>query len=152
MAMLYQLYLHLGTSQLHFPDPITHLVAQQSETLIESFGYTADIRPHETESSMRLSVNEVYLARIVEGCNAVSVIILFIAFILAFFDTWKTTIVYCLAGATLIYGLNIVRIALLCIGIYEYPEHYHLLHGVLFPLVIYGIVFVLWIMLHYFKP
>ena len=145
MALLYQGYLKFGTSEVYYPDFVTHLVAQQSETVIDSFGYEALIEPHPDEASMKLYVNGKFLARVVEGCNAISVILLFIAFIIAFFDTWKATLVYILAGSVVIYGLNIFRIALLCIGIYEYPDQYHLLHGILFPLVIYGIVFLLWI-------
>ena len=145
LALLYQVYLKYGASEVYYPDPITHLVAQQSESVIDSFGYDSLIEPHPNEASMKLYVNGKFLARIVEGCNAISVILLFIAFIVAFFDTWKTTLVYILAGSAVIYGLNIFRIAFLCIGIYEYPEQYHLLHGILFPLVIYGIVFLLWL-------
>ena len=44
-----------------------------------------------------------------------------------------------------IYIFNIFRIALLCWAIYYFPEYEHILHGVLFPLVIYGVVFALWI-------
>nr|WP_311195767.1 hypothetical protein [Antarcticibacterium sp. 1MA-6-2] len=50
-----------------------------------------------------------------------------------------------LAGGVIIYVMNIVRIALLSIGIYEYPRYAEFMHSILFPLVIYGTVFVLWI-------
>lgn len=144
MALLYQAYLTYGASEVYYPDPVTHLVAQQSELVINTFGYHSRISPHPDEASMKLYINNQFLARVVEGCNALSVMILFAAFVIAFFDTWKSTLLYILAGSVLIYGLNIFRIAFLCIGIYEYPEQYHLLHGILFPLVIYGIVFFLW--------
>jgi len=145
MALLYQVYLKYGASEVYYPDFVTHLVAQQSETLINAFGYASVIAPHPEEASMKLYINGQFLARVVEGCNAISVMILFTAFVVAFFDTWKSTLLYIFAGVVLIYGLNIFRIALLCIGIYEFPEQYHLLHGILFPLVIYGVVFLLWI-------
>jgi exosortase family protein XrtF len=45
----------------------------------------------------------------------------------------------------LIFILNIFRIALLTKGLYKYPEYGTFLHDILFPLVIYGVVFVLWI-------
>jgi exosortase family protein XrtF len=41
--------------------------------------------------------------------------------------------------------LNIGRIALLCIALYDFPQMEHILHGVIFPLVIYGVVFLLWV-------
>lgn len=145
LALVYQGYLKFGASDVYYPDYITHLVAQQSEAVINAFGYESVVEPHPDEASMKLYINGNYLARVVEGCNAISVMILFVAFIIAFFDTWKSTLLYILAGTALIYGLNIFRIAFLCIGIFEFPEQYHLLHGILFPLVIYGIVFLLWI-------
>jgi exosortase family protein XrtF len=46
----------------------------------------------------------------------------------------------------LIFILNIFRIALLTIGLYKYPEYGTFLHDILFPLVIYGVVFLLWIL------
>ena len=86
-----------------------------------------------------------YLARIIEGCNAISVIILFASFIFAFSAKFKTTFLFILLGSALIFVLNILRIALLTIGLYYYPEYEEFLHNIVFPVVIYGVVFVLWI-------
>lgn len=49
------------------------------------------------------------------------------------------------SGGVLIYVLNVLRVALITIGIFHYPEHTDLLHEILFPLFIYGVVFLLWI-------
>lgn len=86
-----------------------------------------------------------YIARIIEGCNSISVIILFVAFIYAFAGRLKVTVIYMIGGAFLIYFLNILRILCFSILVYYFPEHEHLLHGVIFPLMIYGVVFLLWI-------
>lgn len=145
LSLFYNAYLVFFRSTRYYPDYITHLVAVQSEKLIRSLGYSADILPHQTELSMKLYVNDLFMARIVEGCNSVSIIILFIAFILAFFGRWRMTLLYIFAGSVIIYAMNIFRIAALSIGIYEFPQYAHILHGILFPLVIYGTVFVLWL-------
>ena len=144
-TLFYNLYLDFFRSPVYFPDYITHLVAKQSEALINSFGYNAKIIPHQSELSMKLIINEVYLARIIEGCNAVSIIILFLAFVLSFFGKFKTTLLYLLAGSVIIYAMNIIRIAVLAIGIYEYPQHTQFLHSIVFPLIIYGTIFILWL-------
>lgn len=144
-TLFYNLYLDFFRSPVYFPDYITHLVAKQSEALINSFGYNAKIIPHQSELSIKLIINEVYLARIIEGCNAVSIIILFLAFVLSFFGKFKTTLLYLLAGSVIIYGMNIIRIAVLAIGIYEYPQHTQFLHSIVFPLIIYGTIFILWL-------
>ena len=57
----------------------------------------------------------------------------------------KETLLFILLGSVLIHILNIARIALLCMALYSFPEYEHMLHGVVFPLIIYGIVFLLWV-------
>lgn len=144
-SILYNGYLEFFQSQKYYPDFFTHLVAVQSEAIIETFGYTTRIIPHEQELSMKLYIDDFFLARIVEGCNAISIIILFTSFVLSFFAKIKTTFLFILAGIVIIYVMNIVRIAILAIGIYEYPQHADFLHSIVFPLIIYGTVFLLWI-------
>jgi exosortase family protein XrtF len=144
LVLLYQAYLKYGASQTYYPDLITHLVAQQSELIIQSLGYDGVVEPSKIEAAMNLKINGLQLARIIEGCNAVSIILLFIAFMLSFWGGWKRTLLFILGGSVLIYSMNISRIALLSIGIYEYPEHATLLHGTVFPAIIYGTVFLLW--------
>jgi len=48
-------------------------------------------------------------------------------------------------GSFIIYVFNVLRIALLTISLYHYPNLEHILHGVVFPLFIYGVVFLIWI-------
>lgn len=152
-TIAYNYYLTNFSSQTYYPEIITHVVTLQSQELIEAFGYTTKSIKSLNDPSMRLGVNGQYLVRIVEGCNAISVMILFMAFILAFKTTWKKTLLYILAGLAIIYALNILRIALLTIALYEYPQYEHFLHGTVFPAIIYGVVFLLWfIWIKNFKP
>lgn len=144
LVFLYELYLDHYFSR-GLPDIITRTVAMQTEAFIKSLGYDAFVAPSSMYPLMNLSVNDVFIARIIEGCNSVSLLILFLAFMLSFFGKIKPTLFFILAGLAIIYGINIVRIALLSIGIYEMPEKAHFLHEIVFPLVIYGTVFLLWI-------
>ncbi len=144
-SIFYNAYLTFFESSNYYPDFFTHLVAVQSEAVIESFGYTSKIRIHPTEPSLQLYVNDVFLARIVEGCNSISIIILFTSFILSFFAKFKITFLYIFSGAVLIYIANILRIVILAVGIYEYPQYTSFLHTIVFPLIIYGTVFILWV-------
>ncbi|MCR9181301.1 MAG: exosortase family protein XrtF [Flavobacteriaceae bacterium] len=146
LSLLYNAYLHFGQSETWYPDPITHLVAKQTSMLTSGFGYQAEITPHPNEASMKLILNDRYLARIVEGCNALSVIALFAAFIVAFHQKWKPTLLYIFVGSVLIYCANLFRIVLLAIALYEYPQYEEVLHGVVFPAIIYGMVFLLWVL------
>lgn len=144
LTLVYNLYLNLSDGTLYYPDYITNLVAKQTNTLLNDIGYNASILPHPKEASIQLIVNGKYLGRVVEGCNGVSVIILFLAFIVAFAGKFKTTLLYCFVGSAIIYTFNLIRIVILSVGLYHYPWRKEVLHSVIFPLLIYGTVFFLW--------
>ena len=129
----------------YYPDYVTHLVANQCSAFIGSFE-NAMVAPHTTEPSMKLIVNGKFVARIIEGCNSISIIILFASFVIAFAQKFKKTILFLMAGAVLIYAVNILRIVFLAYTLYHYPEYEKILHSVIFPGIIYGMVFLLWMM------
>ncbi len=144
-SVLYKFYLQFSDGSKFYPDYMTNLVSKQSEALLNTFGYETRVTPHPNEPSMKLIVNETYLARIIEGCNSISVIILFFSFIIAFSGKLKTTLFYILSGSVLIYAVNLLRIVFLSLGLYHYPEKSEVLHNVIFPAIIYGMVFLLWV-------
>ena len=145
LSVVYWLYLNQYDAAAHEVDGVTHLVARQSAAMTRFLGEDAEIMPHKSEASYRFFINQKALVRIVEGCNAVSVMILFVAFIVAFSSTIKRTLLYIVTGLIILHILNILRIALLSIGLYYYKEWGTVLHDVVFPLFIYGVVLVLWI-------
>ncbi|MCF7567582.1 exosortase family protein XrtF [Sabulilitoribacter arenilitoris] len=144
-SVLYHFYLEVSEGSKYYPDYLTHLVAKQTESLLNTFGYSTQVLPHPDEASMKVVVNGKYIARVIEGCNAVSVIILFLSFVIAFSGKLKTSLFFIISGSILIYAANLLRITLFTIVIYHYPEKQSFLHDVLFPLAIYGFVFLLWI-------
>ena len=143
-SIVYKVYLDVSDGSSYYPDYVTNLTARQSQSLLETIGYNATIEAHPDEASMKLIINNKYVARVIEGCNSVSVIILFVAFIMAFSGKWKPTFIFILAGSVLIYSVNLFRIVVLSIGLYHYPWRKEILHTVIFPLIIYGMVFLLW--------
>lgn len=145
LTFIYQSYLGLFDEQKFEVDGFTKIVANQSKQVLSLFDSQSYTMPNLKESSVNLFYHGKWVARIIEGCNALSVIILFISFIIAFTGKWKQTLVFILLGAMIIHFFNIIRIALLCMAIFHYNQYEHLLHGVIFPLFIYGIVFLLWV-------
>ena len=91
LALGYQTYLTHFSSEKYYPDYVTHLVSYQSKYVAEALGYEVRVAPHPTDLSMKFIINNEYVARIVEGCNAISVMILFVAFIIAFHSNFKKT-------------------------------------------------------------
>jgi exosortase family protein XrtF len=126
-------------------DSITELVAENTKQLLILFNEDADIVKNNSESFIRLIYNQQYVARIIEGCNAISIIILFISFVVSFSGRMRPTLFFVLGGSLIIYVLNVARIAVLCVLIYFFPKQQSLVHGVFFPLFIYGVVFILWV-------
>lgn len=147
MLIVYSFY--LNANQISEPnfvcDPITQKVAYQTTSLLNSVNIKANALQHSSELSIKLMVNNQYVARVVEGCNAVSVIILFIAFVLAFSGSFFKTLIYIILGSYIIYYINIARIAFIAVAIYFYPEYSDFFHQILFPLIIYGVTFMLWV-------
>lgn len=125
--------------------PITTKVANQTAKMITILGYKAKVEQHKEELSIKIWINKNYVSRVIEGCNSISVIILFLAFIIAFSGRIKATIIYGIVGSLLIYIVNIFRIAILSIGILKFPKQQNILHSIVFPAIIYGMVFLLWI-------
>lgn len=144
LSIGYKIYLDKSDGTLYYPDYMTHLVAEQTSTLLSSIGYNGEVQPHGSEPSMKVIINGNYVARVIEGCNSVSIIILFISFVIAFKSSIKATFLYILAGSVLIYSVNLLRIVVLSVGLYHYPWRREFLHAVVFPMIIYGLVFVLW--------
>jgi len=145
LGIAYQYYLSRYDEKKNEVDPITISVANQSEQLMVLFGVNVKTRMHESQPSIKVFYNYDYVARIIEGCNAISVMILFAAFVVAFSGKWRQTLLFILFGVVLIHVLNVARIALLCSAIYHFPEYEHFLHSVIFPLFIYSVVFILWV-------
>lgn len=145
LTIIYQSYLNRFDASKNEVDSFTQLVAKQTETVLSWFDAQSYTMPNQKEPSVKMFYHGKYVSRIIEGCNALSVMILFISFVVAFSGKFTKTIAFIAFGIILIHILNIIRIALLSIGLYHFPEYEHILHGVIFPLIIYGVVFLLWV-------
>lgn len=146
LTLIYKLYLKQFDSLLVFEvDEFTASLARQVQYVLELLNYKCNLMVHDNQASIKLFLEDQYVARIVEGCNALSVMILFAAFVVAFTGKWLRTISFIALGGVIIHLLNILRIVLLSIALLNYPEQENLLHGVVFPLFIYGVVFGLWV-------
>jgi len=146
LLSIYSVYLRQTQNRDVFScAPVTKMVANHTAKLAQLFGYESSTVQHEDELSMKFYVNDLYAARIVEGCNAVSVIILFLTFIIAFSGSLKATLLFGAAGVVIIYVVNLFRILLLSFLMHNFPDYTYFLHNLFFPAIIYGTTFVLWI-------
>lgn len=142
-TVIYKLY--LNSFEANDIDGITTIISRNVEQLMQLFSTDIKILKSTSGAYTEVWYNNRFTIRIVEGCNAISVIILFVSFVIAFSGKFKTTLFFILFGIFLIYVLNVIRIGLLTVLLFHFPEKEHILHGVLFPLIIYGLVFGLWV-------
>lgn len=145
LTYVYQYYLNQFDIKKNEIDGFTKLVTNQVEQLLLLFNSNVHYELNISQSCFNLYYNDKFVSRIIEGCNALNVIILFISFVIAFSGKILNTVIFIVAGSIIIHILNILRIALLMVSFYNFPEANFILHDVLFPLVIYGAVFILWI-------
>ena len=94
LTFVYQSYLGQFDVKKFEVDGMTQLVAEQTKDLMLFFNYDANILPNPTEASVKFFYNQKFMARIIEGCNGLSVIILFISFVIAFSGKIKTTLLF----------------------------------------------------------
>ena len=143
----YSLYLHKTQQKegVFSCSPITRTVAEHVSKVARMLGYDAEIEQHSEELSIKFILDGQYVSRIIEGCNSMSIIILFLSFIVAFSGTLKHTIFFGLFGSLLIYVVNVLRIIAINILHVRYPQYETILHDLLFPSIIYGLTFMLWI-------
>ena len=147
LAGIYSIYLKQTQQKgdLFTCSPLTKTVANHVQITSQMLGYDAYVEQHTQELSMKFVLNGKYVSRIIEGCNSVSIIILFLSFIIAFSGSVKATILFGLFGSILIYFVNLLRIIALSILYYKFPKQQEYLHDLLFPAIIYGLTFILWI-------
>lgn len=142
LLLAYQLYLNqfkgLGI------DDFSYSVAKQVAFLQNKVGFPTQLYNDVKNETVYFYVENKYPSRMVEGCNAISVIILFLAFVFAFYKGWKT---FVFAGISVLFlhVINVLRIAGLNILILRLPQYGKAGHDYIFPAIIYGSVVVLWL-------
>lgn len=144
LVFLYNLYLNHYHSQ-NLPDPYSELIADWTVDTLKILGFDAFQAIDKTRPWVWIGLNGEWCSYINEGCNAVSIMIIFVAFIVAFSTTWKQTLLYILSGLLIIQIMNVARIALLNYIFAYHPEYGKTAHDYLFPAIIYGTIVVLWI-------
>ena len=121
------------------------MVAQHTVKLGNFLGNNFTSETKTNELAIKILTHKHHVANIVEGCNSASVIILFLAFIIAFAGSIKNIFLFGTFGILSIYALNILRIVIITIALDRFPEYSRFLHQILFPAIIYGYTFLLWI-------
>jgi exosortase family protein XrtF len=142
LLFAYQFYLNSGKDS--GLDSFSRIIANQVVVLQNAIGYPTELYDDVKNEQVWFYVNQRYETRMVEGCNAVSVIILFVSFVFAFYKGMKT-FAFVGIGLVILYIMNLLRIIGLNIVMADYKEYGKMFHDFIFPAIIYGTVVVLWL-------
>lgn len=141
MNTAYSFYVN---SYLPGPDPITRTVTTQVAGLLSLFDATVNMSVSEKSKNVPVNRGERTIVEVYEGCNGINVMVVYVAFVMAFKGPWKITLLFALFGLLIIHIVNLLRV----MGLYEvalfFPDKLYFFHKYFFTGVIYLIVFVLW--------
>jgi exosortase family protein XrtF len=126
------------------PDPITEIVAYQSASILRASGIAVNAVQNTQGPTVFLRNEVKMILNIYEGCNGLNVMIVFIAFVVAFGGNYKRMSWFIPAGLLIIHLFNLIRITLLYIVAISYQHYFYYIHKYIFTGVLYGIVFALW--------
>ncbi|REC48933.1 exosortase family protein XrtF [Chryseobacterium pennipullorum] len=144
VVLLFAYQYYLNTSKDGGLDSFSRLIANQVSDLQNVLGFPTRLYDDVKNEQVWFYVKKQYVTRMVEGCNAVSVIILFVSFVFAFYKGAKTFI-FVGAGLVLLYVMNLLRIIGLNMVMSDHKEYGKMFHNFIFPAIIYGSVVVLWL-------
>lgn len=147
LTAIYSIYLSKNQNEegVFSCAPITLQVAEHAKTAAQIFGFDTRIEQNSKELSVKYFLNEQHVVNVVEGCNSVSIIILFLAFIIAFKGSLKDTFFFGLFGIVTIYLVNVMRIFFVAVLYKKFPQYETFIHDLMFPSIIYGYIFLLWV-------
>ncbi|MEX0856897.1 MAG: archaeosortase/exosortase family protein [Balneolaceae bacterium] len=91
-----------------------------------------------------IGIGEYGGIEIVDGCNGIAAIGLFLGFILAYPGNWKNRISFSIIGIGIIYLVNIIRIITLTVTQVEWPQFFEFTHDYSTTAIFYIVIFILW--------
>ncbi|REC57497.1 exosortase family protein XrtF [Chryseobacterium piscium] len=144
LVLLFAYQFYLNSFKEQGLDPFSRMVARQVMFLQNTMGFPSALYDDIPKQQVWFHVKSQFVTRMVEGCNAISVMILFLSFVFAFYKGIKT-FVFVVLGLILLHIMNVLRISGLNIVYSDYPQYGKMSHDYVFPALIYGSVVVLWL-------
>lgn len=91
-----------------------------------------------------IGIGEFPGIEIVDGCNGIASMGLFIGFILSYPGDFKNRISFCVAGIGIIYLINIIRVITLVLTQAYWPQFFDFTHDYSTTAIFYIVIFLLW--------
>ncbi len=132
--------------QFYLPatDPITIAVTGQVSLLLSWIDPSISSSVNRTSNFVNVSNSQRIVLSVFEGCNGINVMIVFLAFLIAFRGSFKLTAKFMLVGIFSIYCLNLLRVAGLYFVELYFQQYMYFFHKYFFTGILYCLVFTLW--------
>jgi exosortase family protein XrtF len=127
-----------------YPDPVTSWVTEQSSGILHLLGYNTETSIQIGKPNVLVSLEGKSIIAVFEGCNGLNVMIIFVAFLIAFGPLGKKILWFIPAGLIVVHLANLFRIIILFFIALSYPDYLYFLHKYFFTAFLYLIVFVFW--------
>jgi exosortase family protein XrtF len=126
------------------PDPVTSLISHQTSWILNKTGYNTRTEDHSSSPKVIIEENGLGVLNVFEGCNGVNVMIVFIAFLIAYGGRIVSLIVFLISGVILIHLFNLLRVCYLFYLAYNNSQTFYFYHKYFFTATLYAVVFGLW--------
>jgi exosortase family protein XrtF len=127
------------------PDPVTHIVAFQTGLVLQSCGFPVGV----TDGNAKPTTDITYLGStrlaVYEGCNGINVMIIFVAFLIAFGPISKPLWWFIPLGIAVVHAANLARISLLFLVAEYMPKAMYFTHKYFFTAILYVVIFLMWV-------
>lgn len=153
-SFLYGLYIsNYENADSPETDPITRFVTFNCTNTASLFGYTPEVvlddhlnwESEEEQTYDSVLIEGMYAISVEEGCNGINIMILFMAFVVAFGGKLLNMLIFIPAGLLFIHLSNIARLFLLLVLNVEWgAQAFHFFHKYGFTAVIYLSILFLW--------
>lgn len=127
------------------PDPVTRWVTDHTTVALRGCGWTTTTLDSETKPTTQVVYEGRSILAVYEGCNGINVMIIFVAFLVAFGPISKVLWWFIPLGLFILHLANLSRIVLLFWVSLYLPDFMYFTHKYFFTAILYVVVFVLWI-------
>lgn len=138
--ILYGFYI---TSYYPTADPATEWVTHQTAGILNKIDPPV-VAYKKVNKAMVIIKQAKPIVGVFEGCNGINVVIVFLAFVIAFGPVHKYMLWFLPLGILIIHLTNLFRIGVLFFISRDYPHHLYFFHKYFLTAFIYGVVFILW--------
>lgn len=125
-------------------DPMTSWVSEQTVLFLKAIGLNSETLVDDFAPKVRLLLDDHSVLSIYEGCNGLNVMIIFVAFLVAYTGNTQRLLWFIPFGILMIHLMNLGRIILLFFVAEYYENYLYFTHKYLFTAVIYLGVLALW--------